>query len=134
MVEVYIGFNGNCEQAMEFYQKALNGEKPNILRYGDIASSPNHPVEESQKNLVLHGEMIIKGSVFNFCDFTESATVGDNISIALKLDSEEEVRECFNGLKSGGSIHQELTSAFFSPLFGSLVDKFGINWIIILNK
>jgi len=132
MVEVYLMFNGNCKEAMAFYKEALDGKDEAVLTYKDILSKDDKDYE-SMKDLIMHGEMNIKGSVISFCDY-HNLTVGDHISVVLKLDSEDEVVTCFNNLKVGAEVLSEVAPSFFSPMYGNLKDKFGVNWIILARK
>ena len=127
----YFTFNGNCEEAVKFYQSVLGGEAV-IMHYGDAPSNPGFQVPESQKNLVLHAELRKDGHVIRFSDSFLNSDVpsAGNISFSLEFDSQEDVKTTFNALAEGGKIDMELQQTFFSPLYGQCSDRFGTKWMV----
>ncbi|TGE31516.1 VOC family protein [Desulfosporosinus sp. Sb-LF] len=127
----YLAFNGNCEEAVKFYQKVLGGESQ-IMHFGDAPPNPAYPVPENVKNLVMHAELRKNGHVIRFSDtFPNSPyNVGDNISFSLEFDTKDETKATFEALSEGGKIEMELQETFFSPLFSKFVDKFGVIWMV----
>lgn len=130
----YITFNGNCEEAVKFYQEVLGGESV-IMRFGDAPPNPAFPpASDDLKNLVMHAELRKNGHVIRFSDIFPSPnsqyTLGSNISFSLEFDTKEETKTIFEGLSKGGKIQMELQETFFSPLYGKFTDKFGIMWQI----
>lgn len=125
----YFMFNGNCEEAVNFYQKVLGGESQ-IMRYGDAPPNPAFPVSDEIKHLVLHAELRKDGHVIRFSDTTphSSFSTGNNISFALEFDTKEETKAIFEALSAGGKVGMELQETFFSPLYGNFTDKFGVMW------
>ncbi|MGL4670559.1 MAG: VOC family protein [Methanobacteriaceae archaeon] len=134
MIEPYIVFNGNCEEAMKLYEKVFKSNDSEIMRYSDAPEDPDFLITDEMKNLVLHGEMTIDGTVFNFSDTYEEYIPGNIMSIAVKLDSEEEIKRIFNELKEGATIHMDIEPTFFSPMYGVLTDRFGLNWQLVCIK
>lgn len=67
-VEVYLVFNGNCREAMEFYAKVFKTEPPMISTFGESPQSPDFPMPEEAKNLVMHGRLNIDGTTIMFSD------------------------------------------------------------------
>ncbi|MDA8226161.1 MAG: VOC family protein [Desulfitobacterium hafniense] len=125
----YFFFNGNCEEAVNFYQKALGGEAL-VMRFGDAPPNPEFPVPENIKNLVLHAELRKDGHIIRFSDTFPGApyNTGNNISFSLEFDTKEETKAMFETLSESGSIEMELQETFFSPLYGKFTDKFGVAW------
>jgi len=125
----YLVFNGNCEEAVNFYQTALGGESQ-IMHFGDAPPNPAFPVPDHVKNLVLHAELRKDGHVIRFSDTFPNTpfTTGNNISFSLEFETKEATREMFEVLSNGGSIEMELQETFFSPLYGKFTDKFGVMW------
>ncbi|AHF07101.1 VOC family protein [Desulfitobacterium metallireducens] len=125
----YINFNGNCEEAVNFYQKILGGEVQ-ILHFKDAPPTPEFPVQEHLKDLVLHAELRKEGHVIRFSDtFTGVPfTPGNTISFSLEFDTTEETKTVYEALSEGGQIEMVLQQTFFSPLYGKFVDKFGVHW------
>jgi PhnB protein len=124
----YITFNGNCEEAVKFYEKVLGGESQ-ILHFGDNPN-PAFPVPENAKNLVLHAELRKNGHIIRFSDTFPGTpyNAGSNISFALEFDTEDETRAMFEALSDGGKVEMEPQKTFFSPLYSKFTDKFGVIW------
>ena len=129
-VDVYLNFNGNCREAVEFYAEVFNTEKPDIMTFGESPQSPEYKLPEEAKDLVMHTRLNISGSNVMFSDtFPGSPFIqGNNISLAFVGKNEEEIRSAFDKLKEGGSVGMELQETFWSKCYGSLKDKFGIEW------
>ncbi|TQR21328.1 VOC family protein [Psychrobacillus vulpis] len=129
-VDVYLNFNGNCREAAEFYAEVFKTEKPQIMTFGEAPQNPEYTLPEEAKDLVMHTRLSINGSNVMFSDvFTGSPFIlGNNISLALVSKNEEELRSAFDALKEGGKVGMELQETFWSKCYGSLKDKFGIEW------
>jgi len=128
LVEPNLNFNGNCEEAMKTYEKTFNGKDLKILKYGDLPENPDFPIDDKQKNMVIHGEMKIGETIFNFSDTPDDYAYGNMMSVTLKTDTEKEVEDFFESLKEGANIHVDLGPTFFSPMYAFITDKFGVNW------
>ncbi|WP_144509632.1 VOC family protein [Bacillus sp. FJAT-22090] len=129
-VDIYLNFNGNCREAAEFYAKVFKTEKPQIMTFGEAPQSPDYTLPEEAKDLVMHTRLNINGSNVMFSDvFPGSPFIaGNNVSLAFVSKDEEEVRSAFEALKEGGRVSMELQETFWSKCYGSLKDKFGIEW------
>jgi len=131
-VEIYLIFNGNCREAVSFYEQVFNTEKAEIMTFGDAPRDPNHPLPEGTENLVMHTRLSILGSTVMFSDTFPGSpyTIGNNVTLAVVSDDIAQLRQAYEGLKEGGKITMELQETFFSKCYGSLTDKFGIEWQI----
>ncbi|UQZ32296.1 hypothetical protein C2I18_01280 [Paenibacillus sp. PK3_47] len=129
-VEVYLNFNGNCREAVEFYAKVFGTEAPQIMTFGDSPQTPDYPLPEEAKALVMHAKLNIDGSIVMFSDVFPGMQFvqGNNISLTLVNGDEEKLKNWFHQLKEGGSVGMELQETFWSKCYGSLRDKFGIEW------
>lgn len=125
----YLTFNGNCEEAVKFYQKALGGESK-MLRFGDAPPNPAFSVPDNVKQLILHAELRNNGHVIRFSDTFPDApyNAGNSISFSLEFDTKEETLSMFKALSDGGTVEMEPQETFFSPLYSKFKDKFGIIW------
>lgn len=134
-ISPYFTFAGNCEEAVNFYQKVLGGEAV-IMHLGDAPANPNFPVPDHMKNLVIHAELRKDGHVINFSDNCDNSaiTTGNNISFALQFDTKDETKALFDALALEGRVEMELQETFFSPLYGKVIDKFGMMWQIVCKK
>ncbi|MCK1995930.1 VOC family protein [Psychrobacillus psychrodurans] len=129
-IDVYLTFNGNCREAAEFYAEVFKTEKPEIMTFGESPQNPDYVLPEEAKDLVLHTRLNINGSNIMFSDtFPGSPFMeGNNISLAFVSKEEDMVKSAFNALKEGGRVSMELQETFWSKCYGSLRDKFGIEW------
>ena len=117
-IQPYINFNGNCQEAVEFYCRVFNLEKPQIMFI------PNMP------NLVMHTNINIKGNILMFSDAMPQnpVNVGNNITLTIVSDDMDEIKEYFSKLAIGGTVIMELQQTFWSKYYGYLKDKYGIMW------
>ena len=131
-LNVYLYFNGNCEEAMNFYQNATGGTIDTLQRYGDnpMGASIAH------KDKVLHAVMTIYGTTVMFSDSNEQRNVnfGDNFSLALDFKTDESITNAFTALSAGGTITMPLQDTFWGAKFGMCTDKFGVNWMFNFDK
>lgn len=127
----YLMFNGDCEEAINFYKQCLDGEVGYMGRFGE---SPME-VPEDQKNKIMHVEFKFAGGSFMASDnmdsaaFTEAAT-GSNIHLSLGFDNEDETKAVFEKLQAGGEVTMPLQAQFWGDLFGMITDKYGIKWMV----
>ena len=129
-VDIYINFDGNCRQAAEFYAEVFGTEKPEIMTFGEAPPNPDYKLPEEAKDLVMHTRLNINGSNVMFSDvFPGSPFIaGNNISLAFVSENLDEIQSVFSQLSEGGTVAMELQETFWSKSYGSLKDKFGIEW------
>ena len=129
-VITYINFNGNCREAVEYYSQCFGKGKPQIMTYASMPSDPDFIVPEESMNLVMNASVNISDSYIMFSDVLPGMpfVAGNNISLAVVSKSMEEIKSLFNKLKEGGTVNMEIQKTFWSECFGSLTDKFGIDW------
>lgn len=134
----YLNFPGNTEEAMNFYKQVFKTEfnGGGIQRFGDLpADASQPPIDESIKNMVLHVELPTLGNhVLMATDAPKemgfTLIQGNNMHISLEPESREEAKRLFDELSSGGTITMPLEDMFFGSYYGSLTDRFGINWML----
>ncbi|MBZ9635654.1 VOC family protein [Clostridium sp. FP1] len=129
-VDIYINFNGNCREAVEFYAKVFETGKPQIMSFGDAPPNPKYPLPKEAKELVMHTQLNINGSNVMFSDVFPGSpfVVGNNISLTIVSKNMDEVKSLFNKLKSGGTIGMDIQETFWSKCYGNVIDKFGVMW------
>jgi len=134
-IAVYMNFNGNCREAVEFYAQVFETGAPNIMTFGEAPPSPEFPLPEEAKDLVMHARIKLAGSTMMFSDVFPGMpfTVGSNITLSYFGDSTDKVRSVFNKLSDGGTIGMELQATFWSKLYGQVTDKFGTQWQVNLG-
>lgn len=132
-INPYINFNGNTEEAFNFYQSIFGGEFTKIIRMKDM-SSVEFPVAENDANKIMHiglkiGENILMGN--DVPEFLGTVNENENRSkICVNSESREEADQLFNGLSAGGTVEYPLGDSPWGTYFGMLRDKYGIEWMI----
>ena len=126
-LEPYIFFQGNCKEAMEFYTGIFGGELF-MQTYGEVKMG-----DESQKDHIMHakleGDVVILAS-----DTAEASAKAAKISLTLDGADEEKLRKYFDGLSEGGDVRSPLKKEFWGDTFGSLVDKYGVDWMVNITE
>jgi PhnB protein len=123
----YLSFDGNCEEALSFYAKCLNGEIVDLKRFSEMPGST-----EEQKNLVMHGILKFGGDCILFASDGSkipSTEKNNNISLSLDFDSVEDINNAFAKMSEGGKVTMELQDTFWNARFGMCTDKYGIAWL-----
>lgn len=133
----YLNFTNNTEEAFNFYKSIFGGEfTGGINRIGEappIEGMP--PLSDADKNLIMHIELPITGGhVLMGTDAPESmgfkVNFGNNIHINLEPDSKEEADRLFKAFSEGGIVTMPIADMFWGAYFGSVTDKFGVQWMI----
>lgn len=133
-VQSYLMFNGRTEEAIEFYRKALGAEVTMLMRFRD-APEPPPPgmVPENWGDKVMHSSFKIGDAELMASDGCQSGGAAfAGISLTLSVASPDEAAEKFAALADGGQITMPLAKTFFSPSFGTLTDRFGVSWMVIV--
>lgn len=134
----YLNFNGNCEEAFNFYKSVFGGEFDYIGRFGEMPPSEEYKVPDVDKDKIMHvslpiGKSILMGSDCGG-DWAPSFKQGNNFSISINADSIAHADDIFKKLAEGGKITMPLAKTFWAEYFGMLTDRFGINWMINFNE
>lgn len=128
-IQSYLTFNGNCREAMAFYQQCLGGE----LQLQTVGESPlADKLPPQMKDLILHGRLSNGSLVLMGSDMVseDGLTKGNNVSLMLDCSSEEEIRRYYATLVAGGRATHTLENSFWGALFGDLIDKYGHQWLL----
>ena len=134
MINPYIMFNRNCAEAFKFYQEAFDGELLAIQKYGDMPPSPDFPVAEGDKELVLHSALkLTESGTIMGSDSNRELHDSEKVFISIEISTEEAAIKAWNLLKDDGSIFMDLAPTFFAKLHGSLMDKYGVSWMFTVN-
>lgn len=128
-INAYIGFNGDCRKAMEFYKKCIGGELM-IQLVGESPIAGQCP--EAVHGHVLHSSLTQGSIVLMATDMTgpDGYIKGNNVALSLNCSSEEEINSFYAKLSGGGKILDDLKVSFWGALFGCFTDKFGITWML----
>lgn len=136
IINPYLNFDGNAEEAFLFYQSVFGGELF-VQRMGEV---PNEvPLSDEEKNYAMHIALSIGADqhlMASDCLKSQGHTLqkGNNNYISAAPDSREEADRLFSGLSAGGTIEMPLADMFWGDYFGSFVDKFGVQWMINYNE
>lgn len=132
-INPHINFNGNAEEAFNFYKSVFGGEFATIVRLKDL-SSPEFPVAENDANKIIHIALPIGKNILMANDVPESmGLVNENENrskISISAESREEADKLFNGLSVGGNIEVPIGDSPWGSYFGMFRDKFGIEWMV----
>lgn len=131
-VQPYLFFNGSCEQAVDFYRKALGAEVVMMMRFKE---SPEPPppgrVPPGFENKIMHCSFRIGSTLLMASDGCDTEKPNfDAFSLSISLPNEKEVDRVFAALSEGGKVDMPLAKTFWSPRFGMVTDRFGIGWMV----
>jgi PhnB protein len=132
-VQPYLFFDGRCEEALEFYKRALGAEVQMLMRFKD------NP--EPQANPTGAGDKIMHTS-FRIGDSTVMASDGrcqgqpsfQGFALSLTASDDAEAERLFAALEDGGQVQMPLAKTFFSSRFGMVADRFGVPWMIVVAR
>jgi PhnB protein len=132
VIQPYLFFNGSCEQALEFYRKALGAEVEMIMRYKESPEPPQPGmVPPGFENKIMHSSFRIGQTTVMASDGCSAEKASfQGFFLSLSVTSETEADRAFVALADGGQVRMPLTKTFWSPRFGMVVDRFGIGWMI----
>ncbi|MBC5774662.1 VOC family protein [Pontibacter sp. KCTC 32443] len=128
-IRSYLTFNGNCREAMSFYQQCLGGE----LYFQTVGDSPfAEKLPPRMKDCIMHSTLTKDSVVLMASDMVgEHALIrGNSVSMMLSCNSEDEIRACYEKLSKGGKQTHVLEYTFWGALFGDLRDKYGNQWLL----
>lgn len=134
-LNVYLTFDGECEEAFKFYQSVFGKEIPMWNRFGEMPPQEGMPpISDDVKNRIMHvslpisDETVLMGS--DAMPGMHQVQKGNNFSLSLNANSREEAESIFNKLSEGGVVTMPLADTFWGAYFGMWTDKFGINWMV----
>ena len=133
LINPHINFNGNAEEAFNFYKSVFGGEFAKIMRFKDLAST-EFQVSENEANKIMHIALPIGQNILMGNDVPESmGPVNENENrskISISAESREEANKFFSGLSAGGNIEVPIDDSPWGSYFGMFRDKFGIEWMV----
>lgn len=139
-INPYLTFNGNCEEAFNFYKQVFGGKFSYLGRFKEIPPAENQPpVSESDADKIMHVSLpISKETILMGSDATPTfggqTVEGNNFSVSISAPSPEKADRFFSGLSSGGQVTMPMNQTFWGSYFGMLKDRFGIQWMISFDK
>jgi PhnB protein len=137
-VNVYLTFNGNCEEAFHFYKSVFGGEIPYMGRFKDMPHE-GMPMSEADGDKIMHvilpisKETCLMGSDTGG-EWSSSFSPGNNYSISINTETKEEADKLFQGLSSGGQVTMPMNETFWGAYYGMFTDKFGVHWMVNFDE
>jgi PhnB protein len=129
-VEPYLFFEGRCEEAIEFYRKALGAEVTMLMRFRESPEPPEFATPGSEEK-VMHANLRIGDNIIMVSDGLCQGSPGfQGFSLSLAVTDEAEAERLFTALSEGGKVEMPLAKTFWSPRFGMVADRFGVSWMI----
>jgi PhnB protein len=130
-VQPYLFFGGRCQEALDFYRKALGAEVDMVMLHKD-SPDPHPPgmLQPGFENKVMHATFHIGGSTLMASDGCGESSSFSGFSLSFSPPTEAEAQKAFAALSEGGQVQMPLTKTFWSPCFGMLTDRFGIGWMV----
>jgi PhnB protein len=129
LVLPYLNFDGRCDEALEFYKKAIDAKVSMLMRFKDAPDQSL--ISPGSENKVMHSSFQVGETTIMASDGRCTGKANfHGIALSITANSEAEADKLFSGLAEGGQVTMPLSKTFFSPKFGMLSDKFGVGWMI----
>lgn len=134
-VTPYLMFGGRCEEALEFYQKAIDAKVEMVMKFNESPEpTPEGMLAPGFEHKVMHASFKINGATVMASDGCAPGGDFQGFQLALAVKTEAEADKAFNGLAEGGTVTMPLTPTFWSPKYGMLKDRFGIEWMVMVES
>ncbi len=129
LVNTYLNFDGNCEEAFNFYEKLLGGRIVAMVRHGGTPMAAHVPLE--QHNQITHARMFIGTQVLMGSDSpSQRHTAPQGFAVSISVDEPADAERIFAGLSEAGTVRMALQETFWARKFGMVTDRFGIPWMV----
>jgi len=131
-LNTYINFNGQCEEALRYYEQHLGAKVLHIMKWNQMPEAEKH-TPPGMADKVLHVRVAMADTYIMAADVPQAEPMR-SAYLTLSVDSNEEAERLYKALSDGGQIFMAMNETFFAYRFGQLRDKFGINWMIIRER
>ncbi|AHG62327.1 VOC family protein [Advenella mimigardefordensis] len=133
-VTPYLFFGGTCEEALNFYKEAVGARVSMMMRFGESPEAPPPgTIPADYDNKIMHASFSIGSSILMASDGCGGASTFSGFSLSVTPESKEEATRMFNALAEGGTVTMALGETFFSPWFGMLKDRYGMEWMVAMQ-
>lgn len=133
-VTPYLMFNGRCEEALDFYKKALGAQVGMLMRFKEAPEAPPPGCAPVDGNKIMHSAFQIGGATVMASDgMANGGPKFEGFSLTIHAKDEPEADRLFAGLSDGGQVQMPLGKTFFAKRFGVVADKFGVSWMLIVE-
>jgi PhnB protein len=131
----YLFFEGRCEEAVEFYKRAVGAEVGMLMYYKDAPEPPPGPMPAGYEKKVIHAQLKIGPTVLMASDGRCNGKANfQGFALSLMVPTEAEANKRFAALSEGGQVQAPLSETFFSPRFGMVTDRFGVLWMVLVPR
>ena len=138
-VQPYLFFDGRCEEAIEFYKRAVGAKVEMLMRFKDSPVPPQGSGEcaptPGTENKVMHATIRIGESAVNVSDGRCGGRPSfEGFSLSVTVENDDKAESIFKALSEGGQVQMPLTTTFFSSRFGMVADRFGVPWMVLVGR
>jgi PhnB protein len=132
-VQPYLFFDGKCDEALEFYRKAVGAQAKIVMRFNQAPDQSM--ITPGTENKVMHAQVQIGDTTVLMSDGRCTGNMNfQGFALTITVSSESEADGTFDALADGGKVTMPLAKTFFSPRFGMLTDKFGVGWMVLVAQ
>jgi PhnB protein len=129
-VQPYLFFDGKCEEALEFYKRALGAKVNALMRFSEGPDQSR--IKPENKNKVMHSEFQVGEAVIMASDgYCNGAPSFQGFSLTITVSNDAEAKRVFDAITAGGEVRMPLEKTFFASSFGMATDKYGVGWMVI---
>jgi PhnB protein len=131
----YLTFAGRCEEALEFYKKALGAEVEMLMRFNESPDpTPPGMLQAGFEKKIMHASFRVRGALLMASDGCDDKAKFGGFSLSLALPNEADARRAFAALADGGNVTMPIGKTFWSPCFGMVTDRFGLHWMVTVPQ
>ena len=130
LLESYLTFNGNCAEAMRFYERTLNAKVEMMMTFAEAPEAESYPPNVAKQ--IMHSSLVIDGHRLMASDSMPGQPYQgmNGFSLSLGYDTAAQAKKAFDALSAGGQVSMPMTETFWAETFGMLVDRFGTPWML----
>jgi len=134
IIQPYLFLDGKCEEAIEFYKRALGAEVKLLLRFKDSPEPPKPGCAPSDLNKVMHAQFQVGETMVMASDGRATGNPDfKGFALSLTVKTARDADKAFNALADGGKVEMPLAKTFFSARFGMVVDRYGVFWMVMVT-
>ena len=134
-IEPYLFFNGSCAEAIAYYQSALGAVVEMQMRFRESPDIVAMRLPAGWEDKIMHASLRIGDTTLMASDGMSAAKVGFvGVSLSISLTDEAAARRIFDALADGGEIRMPLGKTFWSPCYGMVMDRFGVGWMLNVDR
>ncbi|WP_433938696.1 VOC family protein [Paenibacillus lautus] len=128
----YLVMDGNAKEAIQFYEKALDAKVIMVQTFGEMPANPDFPLPESARDRISHALLKVGETDLMFSDTFPGQPVqsSNQVQICIMTEQAEQAKRIYEALREGGQVVMPLQETFWSPAYGIVADKYGVNWNI----